>query len=91
VIAEYRGFALASEQIHQAGEFGDYPVRVLTATDHDGSRAREELWQSMAASLAAESTSGQQVTVRGSGHYIQLDRPADVVKAILSVLPSTAQ
>lgn len=86
VIAEYRGFALASEQISAAGAFGDYPLRVLTATSHPVSPAREELWQAMLGSLASESALGEQVIVEGASHYIQLDRPDEVVKNILAVL-----
>jgi pimeloyl-ACP methyl ester carboxylesterase len=90
-IAEYHAFTLASEQIRAAGEFGAYPLRVLTATSHPGSAAREALWESMLGSLAAESTQGEQVIVRGASHYIQLDRPDEVTKTILAVLPAAAQ
>jgi pimeloyl-ACP methyl ester carboxylesterase len=87
-IAEYRAFTTASEEIRAAGSFASYPVRILTATDHPVSPAREELWESMLASLAAEATNGHQILVRGSGHYIQLDRPDVVVQSILEMLPS---
>jgi hypothetical protein len=90
-IAEYHAFTLASEQIRAAGEFGAYPLRVLTATSHPGSAAREALWESMLGSVAAESTQGEQVIVRGASHYIQLDRPDEVTKTILAVLPAAAQ
>lgn len=87
VIAEYRAFPMASEQIRAAGAFGDYPVRVLTATSHPGSKARESLWESMLAQLAAEAANGEQIIVQGSGHHIQLDRPPVVVNAIVALLP----
>lgn len=90
VIAEYRAFAEASEQIHAAGAFGNYPVRVLTATNHSVSPAREALWQTMLASLADEASDGEQIIVPGSGHNIQVDRPGEVVKAISSLLLQTA-
>ncbi|KAB2908991.1 MAG: alpha/beta fold hydrolase [Kofleriaceae bacterium] len=86
VIAEYRAFAAASGEIAVAGPFGDHPVRVLTATVHPVSPAREELWRSMLASLAAEAPDGEQIVVEGSGHYIQLDRSDVVVSAILAQL-----
>ena len=89
VIAEYHAFAMASEQIRAAGAFGPYPLRVLTATSHPGSPAREALWETMLGSLAAEAVQGEQVIVRGASHYIQLDRPDEVVKNILAVLPTT--
>jgi pimeloyl-ACP methyl ester carboxylesterase len=87
VIAEYHAFAMASAQIRAAGPFGPYPVRVLTATKHPTSAAREALWEAMHASLAAEAADGEQIIVQGSGHYVQLDRPAEVVRTILSLVP----
>lgn len=90
VIAEYRAYSLASEEMRAAGGFGAYPVRVLTAGNITGSVARQELWRSMLASLAAEAPDGQQIFVRGAGHGIQVDKPGAVVNAILAVLPPTS-
>jgi pimeloyl-ACP methyl ester carboxylesterase len=91
VIAEYHAYAMASDQIHAAGTFGSYPVRVLTATDHPGvSQAWETLWETMLASLAAEAVNGEQIVVQGAGHHIQLDRPDVVVQSILAMLPATS-
>jgi pimeloyl-ACP methyl ester carboxylesterase len=87
-IAEYRAFSTVSDEIRAAGPFASYPVRVLTATDHPVSPAREVLWETMLASLAAEASDGEQVLVRGAGHFIQLERPEAVVDAILETLPS---
>jgi pimeloyl-ACP methyl ester carboxylesterase len=86
-IAEYHAFIQASAQIEAAGEFGAYPLRVLTATSHPVSPAREALWKMMLGSLAAESPQGEQIVVQGAGHYIQIDQPDEVVKTILAVLP----
>jgi pimeloyl-ACP methyl ester carboxylesterase len=91
VIEEYHSFSLASEQIEQAGGFGSYPVRVLTATENKGSAQRQALWESMGAQLAAEAAEGEQIIVHGAEHHIQLDRPDVVVSAILALLPTTAQ
>ena len=90
VIAEYRAFTMASEEIRVAGGFGAYPVRVLTASNISGSAARQTLWRSMHASLAAEATDGEQIFVQGAGHYVQVDRPDDVVRAVLALLPPTS-
>lgn len=87
-IAEYHAFSLASDQMRAAGRFGASPVRVLTATDHPVSPAREALWETMLGDLAAEASDGVQVLVPGAGHYIQLDRPEVVVASILEVLPT---
>jgi pimeloyl-ACP methyl ester carboxylesterase len=90
VIAEYQAYAMASDQMRAAGGFGAYPVRVLTASSISGSAARQALWKSMHAALAAEAADGEQVLVEGAGHGIQVDQPGAVVKAILAVLPPTA-
>jgi pimeloyl-ACP methyl ester carboxylesterase len=87
-IAEYHAFPLGSDEIRAAGTFGAYPVRVLTATDHPVSAAREELWETMLGDLAAEASNGQQIIVSGAGHYIQRDRPDVVVSSILAMLPT---
>jgi pimeloyl-ACP methyl ester carboxylesterase len=87
LIAEYRAFASAADEIHAAGAFGAYPVRVLTAGNVSGSTARQTLWRTLHAALAAEAADGQQLVVQGAGHYVQLDRPEDVVSAVLSLLP----
>ncbi|MFT3696821.1 MAG: alpha/beta hydrolase [Kofleriaceae bacterium] len=85
---EYHAFSLAADEIHAAGAFGTYPVRVLTATDHPVSPAREQLWETMLAELAAEASNGQQIVVHGAGHFIQLDRPDVVISSILEMLPT---
>ena len=90
VISEYHAFAMASDEIRAAGGFGAYPVRVLTASNISGSAARQTLWRSMHASLAAEATDGEQIFVQGAGHYVQVDRPDEVVRAILALLSATS-
>lgn len=86
--AEYRAYALASAEMRAAGGFGHYPVRVLTASKVSGSTARQALWKATHAALAAEAADGKQIIVAGSGHHIQLDRPGEVVDAILATLPT---
>jgi len=90
VIAEYHAFDRASDEIRAAGAFASYPVRVLTATSHPVSPAREALWETMLSSLAAEAGDGKQIVVQGAGHYIQIDRPDQVVQTILALLPATS-
>jgi pimeloyl-ACP methyl ester carboxylesterase len=84
VQAEYNSFPMASDEI--TGEFGAYPVRVLTSTV-GGSDARMALWRSMHADLVAGAADGQQIVLDGAGHNLQLERPNDVADAIRSVLP----
>jgi pimeloyl-ACP methyl ester carboxylesterase len=90
VISEYHAYTKAADEIGAAGGFGAYPVRVLTAGNVSGSAARQALWRSMHASLAAEAMDGEQIFVPGAGHYVQVDRPDEVVRAILALLPSTS-
>jgi hypothetical protein len=83
---EYHAYARASEEIEAAGSFGSYPLRVLTATSHPASPAWESLWQQMHASLAAESSQGQQILFPGAGHLLQRDRPREVASNIVALL-----
>jgi pimeloyl-ACP methyl ester carboxylesterase len=86
VQAEYTAYAQGSEQI--TGEFGSYPVRVLTATRHPGtSDAWLSLWESMHGDLADEAVDGEQIVFDGAGHYLQVFHPNDVADVIRSVLP----
>lgn len=84
-IAEYEAFARTAEEMRTAGAFGSYPVRVLTATSHGFTPEVEALWVSLLGSLADEAEHGEQVLFEGAGHYLQLERPADVTAAITSL------
>ena len=86
-IAEYHAFADASAEIGRAGAFGSYPVRVVIATDHPVSKAREALWEQMLGALAHEAPNGQPIMAQGAGHYVQLDDADLVVRTIVEVLP----
>jgi pimeloyl-ACP methyl ester carboxylesterase len=85
-IAEYRAFQTGAEQIKAAGPFGQYPVLVLTATDHSTSAAWERLWESMLASLANEAAEGKQIMFEGATHNLEVERPHEVAEAILSLV-----
>lgn len=84
---EYVAYARMPDEIRVAGRFGHHPVRVLTATDHPASPAWESLWRSMLAALAAESEQGRQIMFEGAGHYLQTDRPREVARSIVELLP----
>ena len=86
-IDEYKAFAHASEEIHAAGGFGPYPVRVLTATLHGFEPEVEALWESMHGSLADEAKNGEQKLFVGAGHYLHLQRADEVAEVILSLVP----
>lgn len=87
--AEFVGFASVSDEIEAAGTFGDYPVRVLTATRHRGfDREAETLWASLLGSLADEAEDGEQTVFKGAGHYLQIWRSHKVAREILSLVPA---
>lgn len=85
-IAEFEAFASTTQEIGTLA-FGPAPVRVLTATSHPWSSAIEALWRAMLGSLAAEAEDGEQVVFRGAGHYLQTERPHEVAREILDLLP----
>jgi len=88
-IAEFEAFAGVSDQIHAAGEFGSYPVRVLTATRHHFAPQAEGLWESMLGSLADEAAEGEQIVFARAGHYLQIKRARSVAHVILSLVPES--
>jgi pimeloyl-ACP methyl ester carboxylesterase len=75
---------------------GDIPLIVLTAVDQFTSLERRlpakdverlrTVVSELQAELSALSPNGKQVTVEGSGHHIQVDRPQVVIDAIREVV-----
>ncbi|HEY3779343.1 MAG TPA: alpha/beta hydrolase [Rhizomicrobium sp.] len=82
------------EEEKAARSFGSRPVVVLTAgissPDSDISKAHQkafaENWKSGHDRLALRSTRGVSIVVPDSGHFIQLDRPQQVIDAIKRVV-----
>lgn len=76
---------------------GDIPIVVLTkepspptGTETPELRAaKNAVWLRLHAEIAAMSSRGRRLTVENSGHYIQLERPEVVVRAIREVLDAT--
>lgn len=89
VQAEFAGYTRLSDEVRAAGPFGPYPVRVLIATSHAFPTPLEALWVSMLTSLADEAPDGEAIVFPGAGHGLQLEEPAKVTEAILSLLPAT--
>lgn len=87
-IDEFEAFARTSDEIHAVGAFGEYPVRVLTATSHGFEPELEGLWQSMLGSLADEAVDGEQSLFVGAGHFLQVERAHEVAAVISSLLPA---
>jgi pimeloyl-ACP methyl ester carboxylesterase len=83
--------------VNHARDLGDRPLVVLTPDDHDvfpdapagvvaELPAFEWAWRREHDSLAALSRHGKHKVVRGSGHYIQKDRPDAVIAAVSDVV-----
>ena len=92
-VAELKAISESAAQAAKAGSLGDLPLAVLS---HDPNLPQPDLpedlvkptndaWQQMQAELARLSSRGTQVIAKGSGHYIQLDRPDLVIEAVRSV------
>jgi len=80
--------------------FGDKPVVVMRAANspdawNDLSEALQaefdRIWWEAQEAIVAESSIGTLVTVEGSGHEIQFDRPEVVVTQIFEVIDTTAR
>lgn len=79
--AEESGVAASVEALRAGPTFPPVPLRVLAATRHDDTPAREALWQQVQARTAALSPKGRYVIVE-SGHFVQAERPEAVAEAI---------
>ncbi|MDP1825429.1 MAG: alpha/beta hydrolase [Archangium sp.] len=88
--AEVEAFPGVADELRAAGSFGPYPVRVLVATSHSLSREGEALWVAMQRATAAEAADGQAEVFTGVGHNLHRERPRDVVKVILALIPVPA-
>lgn len=83
---EVEAYAHVSEEITAAGQFGAYPVRVLTAKVHSFNRDAWPLWESLHGELATEAADGKQIFFPGVGHGIQDERPREVAAIILELV-----
>ena len=93
-VAELKAIARSAAETGSTGSFADMPLAVLS---HDPEKPQPDLpedlvkpandaWSQMQKELAQLSSRGTQVIAKGSGHYIQLDRPDVVVEAVRKVL-----
>jgi pimeloyl-ACP methyl ester carboxylesterase len=93
-VAELKAVSESAAQTAATGSLGDMPLVVLS---HDPETPQPDLpedlvkptndaWQQMQEELANLSSKGKQVIAKNSGHYIQLDRPDLVIKAVRSVV-----
>jgi pimeloyl-ACP methyl ester carboxylesterase len=93
-VAELKAISESAAQTAATGSLGDMPLVVLS---HDPDTPQPDLpedlvkpandaWQQMQEELAHLSSKAKQVIAKNSGHYIQLDRPDLVIKAVRSVV-----
>ncbi|MFZ1007764.1 MAG: alpha/beta hydrolase [Candidatus Sulfotelmatobacter sp.] len=93
-VAELKSVSESAAQIAATGPFGDLPLAVLSSDpDHPRPDLPEDLvkptndaWQQMQEELSYLSTKGTRVIAKGSGHYIQIDRPEVVIEAVHNIL-----
>ena len=84
---------LQDAQTHNATDFGEMPIIVLTrgqaspfAGVSDTENAQyEETWQQLQTELLNLSSNSKQIIAEESGHYIHLDQPDLVVAAIREI------
>ncbi len=94
VVAEMKGFSDSAAQTAATSALGDLPLAVLS---HDPDKPSSELppdlakstndaWGKMQVELSHLSTRGTQKIAKNSGHYIQIDRPDEVIEAIRNIV-----
>lgn len=98
--AEMDSFAESGHQVSQMGDLGDLPLVVLSARDAQSAEAMQAAGapddfpvdeiqaaaQALQRDLASLSTNSTHLLVADSGHFIQLDRPDQVIAAIQQIL-----
>lgn len=93
-VAEMKSFAESAAQTAATGPLGDLPLVVLS---HDPEKPSSELpadlakstndaWEKMQEEMSHLSTRGTQKIAKNSAHYIQMDRPDEVIEAIRGVV-----
>jgi pimeloyl-ACP methyl ester carboxylesterase len=80
---EEEGIAASNQEVEKAAPFPDVPLTVIAATDHGPFFRRwEGVLLRLQQQLAQLSPQGRLIVAQGSGHDIQIDRPALVVSSL---------
>ena len=80
---EEEGIPESNRQVKSGGPFPDVPLAVIAATDHGPFfRQWEPTLMRLQQQLATLSPRATLIVAQGSGHDVQLDRPATVVDAV---------
>lgn len=93
-VAELKSVSESAAQTADTGPFGDLPLAVLSSDpDHPRPDLPEDLvkptndaWQQMQEEFSHLSTKGTRVVAKGSGHYIQIDRPEVVIESVHNIV-----
>lgn len=85
--AEYQGLADSAGQIGDLADLGSLPLVVIKAgTRAPGDYPPDAIWDQVQADLAQSSSQGQLVVAEGSGHFVQLEKPALVIETLQQVV-----
>jgi pimeloyl-ACP methyl ester carboxylesterase len=87
-VDDIEGAMLSDSQVAAARNFGNIPIRVLTADSSVANPNLGEKWLNWQKDLATLSTNGTQVTVANTSHFIPVDQPQAVINAIKELLQS---
>jgi pimeloyl-ACP methyl ester carboxylesterase len=93
-VAELRSISESAAQTAATGPFGNLPLAVLSSDPNhprpdlpeDLVKPTNDAWQQMQEELSHLSTQGTRVVAKGSGHYIQVDRPELVIEAVRNIV-----
>lgn len=91
---ELKAFSESAAQAAATGTLGDLPLAVLSEDPampqadlpEDLAKPTRDAWSQMQNELAQLSTDSTHEIAKGSGHYVQLDRPEMVVAAVKTVV-----
>ncbi|MGH7987229.1 MAG: alpha/beta fold hydrolase [Candidatus Binataceae bacterium] len=82
--AEEAGVAPSTAALLAGPALPPVPLVVIAATNHGDTLKRESMWQDVQRRTAALSPKGKLIIVN-SGHFVQTQRPATVIDAVLTV------
>jgi pimeloyl-ACP methyl ester carboxylesterase len=84
---ELDGISESRDEVRNSGTLGDIPLIVIS---RDPSQS-DQIWDQMQSELTLLSSRGTHIIAKGSGHFVQLDRPDVVVDAIHRVFDEAAK
>ena len=97
-IEEMENFEVIAEEVFDLTQFDSIPLSIITGTDPKryemipNEKLRpvmEKIWNDLQIDLLGLSTNSQHILAPKSGHYVQLEQPEIVIKAIESMIMNT--